>query len=141
MQLPAIEEPSSIPIDPDALLDRDQTAKALSGEGFKTSPATLATKATRGGGPPYQLYGRKPLYRWGDALAWARSRLTAPRRSTSEGDVIDQAAPALPAENTSDSMPRPSPAALRVSARGPPSRNAPPRRHRRPKATAQPTTP
>ena len=48
---------------------------------------TLATKATRGGGPPYQKFGSRALYRWGDALLWAKERLSAPRCSTSEGDV------------------------------------------------------
>lgn len=28
--------------------------------------------------PPYQLYGRIPLYTWGPGLAWARARLSAP---------------------------------------------------------------
>jgi hypothetical protein len=36
------------PIDPDALLTRDQTAKALTAVGFPTKASTLATKATRG---------------------------------------------------------------------------------------------
>jgi alkylation response protein AidB-like acyl-CoA dehydrogenase len=74
-----------IPTNPDALLTRDQAAAALTEVGFPTAPATLATKATRGGGPPYRLFGAKPLYRWADALAWARSRLSEPRHSTSEG--------------------------------------------------------
>lgn len=78
---------STIPDDPNALLSRDQTAKALTDSGFKTEPTTLATKASRGGGPPYRLYGARALYRWGDTLAWAESRLSAPRRSTSEGDI------------------------------------------------------
>src|SRR5438046_125942 len=69
---------------PDNLLDRNSTAEALTHAGFRTAPSTLATKAVRGGGPPYQLFGRKPLYRWSDALEWARSRLSAPRRTTSE---------------------------------------------------------
>ena len=47
--------------------------------------------ATRGGGPPYQIFGRWPLYRWGDALAWAEARLSQPRRSTSEADAQRQA--------------------------------------------------
>lgn len=68
----------------DALLDRATTADALTRSGFKTSHATLATMASRGGGPPYELWGRKPLYRWGNALAWARSRLTPPARSSNE---------------------------------------------------------
>ncbi len=77
-----------IPSDPDALLTRAQTAGALTESGFPTSPATLATKATRGGGPPFMLYGRVPLYRWGNSLGWARGRLTKPIRSTSEMDGL-----------------------------------------------------
>jgi hypothetical protein len=73
---------------PDALLTRDNVSAALTEAGFPVKSTTLATKATRGGGPPYRLFGNKPLYRWGDALDWARSRLSAPIRSTSE---VDQA--------------------------------------------------
>jgi hypothetical protein len=78
--------PSSIPDNPDALLTRDQTAAALTDAGFPVKPKTLATKATRGGGPPYRLFGARPLYRWGDSLAWAQSRLSEPRHSTAEAD-------------------------------------------------------
>ena len=73
--------------DSDEMLRRHALAHALSAAGYPTAPATLATMATRGGGPPYRLYGRIPLYRWGDALAWAESRLSAPRRTTSEGNA------------------------------------------------------
>jgi hypothetical protein len=79
--------PVSVPTDPNARLRRHATAEALTAEGFPISDKTLATRATRGGGPPYQLFGRIPLYRWGDALEWANSRLTPPRRSTSENDA------------------------------------------------------
>jgi hypothetical protein len=72
------------PPSPDAKLNRDATAQSLTALGYKITPATLATKATRGGGPPFFLWGRKPLYRWGDALAWAEGRLSKPVRSTSE---------------------------------------------------------
>jgi len=75
------------PVDHDALLRRKRAAEALTARGFPCSEKTLATKATRGGGPPYQLFGRTPLYRWGDVLAWAEGKLTPPRRSTAEGDV------------------------------------------------------
>jgi hypothetical protein len=68
----------------DALLTRADVALALTDLGFPVSAATLATKAVRGGGPPYQLFGRKPLYRWGAALEWARSRLSRPVTNTSE---------------------------------------------------------
>ena len=74
--------------DPDALLTRDQTAAALTACGFPVKPRTLSTKATRGGGPPYLLFGPRVLYRWGDALEWAQARLSAPRLSTSEGDAL-----------------------------------------------------
>jgi hypothetical protein len=56
-----------IPEDADALLTRAKTADALSEVGFPISEAPLATKATRGGGPPYQRFGSRALYRWGDA--------------------------------------------------------------------------
>jgi hypothetical protein len=84
---------SLIPDDPNALLSRDQTAKALTAVGFQTKPKTLATKASRGGGPPYRLFGARALYRWGEALAWAESRLSAPRGSTSEADAPSKSAP------------------------------------------------
>lgn len=73
---------------PDALLTRDQTAAALTEAGYPVKPKTLATKATRGGGPPYRLFGTRPLYRWSEALAWAESRMGLPRASTSEGDAL-----------------------------------------------------
>jgi hypothetical protein len=41
---------STIPDNPNALLSREQTAKALTESGFQTEATTLATKATRGGG-------------------------------------------------------------------------------------------
>jgi hypothetical protein len=76
-----------IPDDPDALLKRAAAAEALSASGYPVRPATLATKASRGGGPPFRRFGRIPLYRWADALDWARSRLGPTMRSTSEADV------------------------------------------------------
>jgi hypothetical protein len=72
---------------PDALLTRGATADALTENGYPMKPATLATKATRGGGPPYRRFGAVALYRWGEALQWAQSRLSAPIRSTSELDL------------------------------------------------------
>jgi hypothetical protein len=66
-----------IPNSPDVLLPRAPTAHALTALGYPVAPSTLATKASRGDGPPYRRFGRKPLYRWGDALAWAQSRMSA----------------------------------------------------------------
>ena len=77
----------TIPADPNTRLRRRDAARGLTAAGFPVSEATLATKAARGGGPPYQLFGRVPLYVWRDALAWAEGRLSTPRCSTSEGDL------------------------------------------------------
>jgi hypothetical protein len=82
-----------IPDTPDALLRRRDTAAALTAAGFPIATPTLATKATRGGGPPYRRFGAVALYRWGDALDWARSRLSPPRCSTSESDAASSPPP------------------------------------------------
>lgn len=75
-----------IPDDLNALLSRKATADALTAAGFPVAEATLATKASRGGGPPFRHFGRIPLYRWGDALDWAMSRLGPRVSSTAELD-------------------------------------------------------
>jgi hypothetical protein len=80
--LPPIRGPPNI--HEDAFLDRRELSAALTEAGLRISEATLATKAVRGGGPPYQLFGRKPLYRWGTSLKWALSRLSRPVTNTSE---------------------------------------------------------
>ena len=87
MVIPAL----SNPIDPDALLTRAATADALNKAGYPISPATLSTKATRGGGPPFRKFGQRVLYRWGDALAWAQSKLSRVVASTAELDPVGRA--------------------------------------------------
>jgi hypothetical protein len=76
-----------IPDDPNTMLRRVPLSAALTAAGYPVSAATLATKATRGGGPPFRSFGRVPLYRWGDAQAWAEDKMSAPRCSTSEADA------------------------------------------------------
>ena len=75
-----------LPDHPDALLTRERVAAALSAAGYPVATKTLATKATRGGGPPYRVFGCRALYRWGDALAWAENVAGPARCSTSEAD-------------------------------------------------------
>lgn len=72
---------------PNDLLTRTQTAAALTEAGYPIKAGTLATKATRGGGPPYRVFSSRTLYRWADTLSWAEGRTTAPRRTTSEADA------------------------------------------------------
>jgi hypothetical protein len=78
-------------LSPTSKLTRVQCAQALREHGYPISPATLATKATRGGGPPYQLWGRKPIYTWGPSLEWAERRLSARVESTSAAHLQEKA--------------------------------------------------
>lgn len=75
---------AEVPTDPDALLTRDALAAALTARGYPVSVATLATKASRGGGPVFRRFGQRPLYRWCEAVEWAESKLGKPQRSTSD---------------------------------------------------------
>ena len=74
----------TFPENSDQLLTREQTAAALTAAGYPTKAKTLATKATRGGGPPYRMYSARALYRWGDALKWAEDQLGPIVQSSSE---------------------------------------------------------
>lgn len=94
-----------IPEDPDERLTRNALANALAAAGFPVKPATLATKATRGGGPPFRRFGARPLYRWGDAIAWAESRLSSLHRSTSEYSPGTTVGRTDPHENMATKLP------------------------------------
>ncbi len=72
---------------PDAMLTRDKGAAALSDLGYPVTKATLATLASRGGGPLYRRFGKRVLYRWSDLLGWAEARCGAVVRSSSELDA------------------------------------------------------
>jgi hypothetical protein len=79
--------PTVITASPDVLLTRQQASAALRAAGFPVAHKTLATKACRGGGPPFRHFGKKPLYRWADLLSWAQAKLSAPMANTSQADV------------------------------------------------------
>jgi hypothetical protein len=75
-------------LSPETLVRRAELAAALTEAGFPIATATLATMAVRGGGPPpFQYFGRIPIYRWGASLDWARGRLSKPVSSTSEASA------------------------------------------------------
>jgi hypothetical protein len=59
---------------PETLLTRDKAAAALAQQGYPITKTTLATLASRGGGPHYRNFGRRVLYRWPDLKAWAEAR-------------------------------------------------------------------
>ena len=69
---------SPIPEDPNALLWRRATAEALTAAGYQTAEKTLATKASRGGGPPYRLWGKSRST--AGATLWRGRRAGFPRR-------------------------------------------------------------
>ena len=52
-------------------------------EGYPISPATLTKYRCLGGGPEYEVWGRRVIYTTANLLKWARAR-SAPRRSTSD---------------------------------------------------------
>jgi hypothetical protein len=66
-------------------LRRRDAAQCLRDHGYPVAAQTLARFACEGGGPPYILYGRIPLYDPDQLLEWAEARCSRPRRSTSEG--------------------------------------------------------
>jgi hypothetical protein len=74
----------AIPTDPETLLTRAALAEALTEAGFPVSRATLATKASRGGGPPFRKFGPRALYQWRLGLEWAKSKLGPEVGSTAE---------------------------------------------------------
>jgi hypothetical protein len=78
---------ANLPEHPDTKLSREAVAEALTAAGYPISAQTLATRASRPGphgAPPYSLFSGRALYRWGDALDWANSVTSSPRRNTSE---------------------------------------------------------
>jgi hypothetical protein len=103
------QQTMAIPNDPETMLTRKQLAAALTDAGYPTSPATLATKASRGGGPPFCKFGARALHPWGLALEWARSKLgpvvtstseldkaREPERKATDGSAIEREAAATP---------------------------------------------
>jgi hypothetical protein len=68
---------------PDALLSLKKLAETLAACGYPIAESTLASMASRGNGPPFSKFSRRAVYRWDDALDWARGRLTAPVHLTS----------------------------------------------------------
>jgi len=68
------------------LLTRLEAASFLRTHGFPVAAKTLATLVSRGGGPPFQKFGQRVLYRAEDLLAWAEARCSPPRRSSAEAE-------------------------------------------------------
>ncbi len=68
----------------DRRLTRREAADFLNERGYRVAPSTLAKYATVGGGPVFESFGRRPLYKPADLMAWVATKSTGPRRSTSD---------------------------------------------------------
>jgi hypothetical protein len=64
-------------------LDRKEAADHLTERGLRVSKGTLQKLVTVGGGPVYRRFGLRAVYLAADLDAWAESKLSAPRCSTS----------------------------------------------------------
>lgn len=66
-------------------LRRDEVSQYLDIiHGITLAPSTLASMATRGGGPPFNLMNRTPLYPRDALDCWALEKLGPLRYSTSD---------------------------------------------------------
>jgi hypothetical protein len=73
-------------------LNRKEAAEYLTNLGYKTAPATLAKLASVGGGPVFESFGRRPLYKSEELRNWAQARCSGPRRSTSDSGTANEPA-------------------------------------------------
>jgi hypothetical protein len=69
---------------PARYLRRKEAGEYLKSKYGHGSARTLAKLATLGGGPIFRRFGRIVVYDPTDLDAWAKSRLSAPLRSTSD---------------------------------------------------------
>jgi hypothetical protein len=74
------------------LLRRSDAAAKLNEAGYPISAKTLATMASRGDGPLFTRFGRVPLYRVGDLIAWAEKRSSPFGHSVQECEAAREAA-------------------------------------------------
>lgn len=69
------------------LLTRRAASDYLRSHGFPVAVATLASFVTRGGGPSYHKFGPRVLYRPGELLEWAETKLSKSIKSSSQGEA------------------------------------------------------
>jgi hypothetical protein len=65
---------------PDTRLTRKDLADQLTRTGFPIALSTLAMYARSGDGPPFDMFGPRAMYVWGNALTWAKDRTRPPAR-------------------------------------------------------------
>jgi hypothetical protein len=78
-----------------AFLNTREAARFLTDRGLPTSPATLDTKRTRGGGPRFRRYGPRIIYEPPELREWAHSCLSEPLENTSVAKLQPKPAPSI----------------------------------------------
>lgn len=71
-----------------AYLDRCEAAAYLAAQGLPVAKNTLQKLVTTGGGPIFRRFGHRAVYLREDLDAWASSKLTAPRHTSSRSPRI-----------------------------------------------------
>lgn len=69
-------------------LSRTEAAAYVQAQGLPLARATLQKYATTGGGPRYQKFGRRCVYRRQDLDEWIMRKLGRPVGSSSEAEVV-----------------------------------------------------
>jgi hypothetical protein len=67
----------------DRRLTRPEAQCFLRDRGFRVASATLSKYATVGGGPEYEKFGRRVLYRPSKLLEWVAAKTGKPQTSSS----------------------------------------------------------
>ena len=75
-------------IDEERRLNRLESSIFLKERGYNVACSTLAKYATVGGGPEFECFGRRPLYRPAKLLEWVAAKTSRPRQNTSELKVF-----------------------------------------------------
>ena len=64
--------------DDEARVSRREATDACNAQGWRLGANTLAQLAHRGSGPPFVMFGKYSLYRWGDVRTWCEARMRPP---------------------------------------------------------------
>lgn len=83
---------------------RREAARLLQSHGLRTTAASLATMATRGGGPRYFKVGKLCMYPLSDLEAWVAQRTTGLLDSTSTKDGAHMDYPLQPDYELEDDL-------------------------------------
>jgi hypothetical protein len=86
--------------------DTREAAAFLTERGFRIAPATLNKLRCLGGGPHFEVFGRRPLYREKALLEWVRARTTPPLHSTSDPAANRSRSLAAPIEASKPEFPQ-----------------------------------